>query len=153
MVSLGCGIDGPLREIARFSAVTIVGVNDNAYQLERARQLTEEAGLGHLAEFLKCDFMRMDIADGSFDAAFAIEATVHAPSKDGCYAEVFRVLRPGGCFAAYEYCLTDRFDSDDPEHRQVKRDLEAVFAGIFENGDALTACILLRGRDPEIGDG
>ena len=32
-------------------------------------------------------------------------------------------------------------------------DLEAVYAGIFENGEALAACILLRHRDPEIGDG
>ena len=124
VADLGCGIGGPLREIARFSGTTIVGVNNNAYQLERARRLTEDAGLGHLAEFLECDFMRMDVMDGSFDAAFAIEATVHAPSKADCYAEVFRVLRPGGCFAAYEYCLTNRFNPDDPGHRQIKRDLE-----------------------------
>ncbi len=29
-------------------------------------------------------------------------------------------------------------------------DLKAVFAGIFENGKALAACVLLCGRDPEI---
>ena len=125
VADLGCGVGGPLREIARFSGATIVGVNSNAYQLERARTLTDEAGLGHLAEFLECDFMQMDAPDGSFDAAYAIEATVHAPSKVGCYGEVFRVLKPGGCFAAYEYCLTSRFDPNNPRHRQVKGDLEA----------------------------
>ena len=124
VADLGCGVGGPLREIARFSGATIVGVNSNAYQLERARTLTDEAGLGHLAEFLECDFMQMDAPDGSFDAAYAIEATIHAPSKVDCYAEVFRVLKPGGCFAAYEYCMTSRFDPHNPRHRRIKGDLE-----------------------------
>lgn len=124
VADLGCGVGGPLREIARFSGATIVGVNNNAYQIERARKLTDEVGLGHLTEFLKCDFMRMDVPDGSFDAAYAIEATIHAPSKVDCYGEVFRVLKPGGCFVAYEYCLTGLFDPDNPRHRRVKNDLE-----------------------------
>ena len=124
VADLGCGVGGPLREIARFSGATIAGVNNNEYQLDRARTLTDEAGLGHLAEFLKCDFMHMDAPDNSFDAAYAIEATIHAPSKVGCYGEVFRVLKPGGCFAAYEYCLTGRFDQNDPRHRQIRTDLE-----------------------------
>ena len=125
VADLGCGVGGPLREIARFSGATIIGVNNNEYQVERARKLTDEAGLGHLAEFLKCDFMHMDAEDDSFDAAYSIEATApHAPSKVGCYAEVFRVLRPGGCFAAYEYCMTSRFDPNNPRHRQIKNDIE-----------------------------
>ena len=124
VADLGCGVGGPLREIARFSGATIVGVNNNAYQLERARKLTDEAGLGHLAEFLKCDFMQMDVPDESFDAAYAIEATIHAPTKAGCFGEVFRVLKPGGCFAAYEYCMTGRFDPNNPRHRRIKGDLE-----------------------------
>ena len=65
-----------------------------------------------------------DVAGSSFDAGYAIEATIHAPSKVGCYGEVFRVLKPGGCFAAYEYCLTSRFDSNNPRHRKIKSDLE-----------------------------
>lgn len=124
VADLGCGVGGPLREIARFSGATIVGVNNNEYQLERARTLTDEAGLGHLAEFCKCDFMHMDAPDESFDAAFSVEGTPHAPSKIGCYGEVFRVLKPGACFAAYEYCLTGRFDPSNPRHQQVKSDLE-----------------------------
>ena len=65
-----------------------------------------------------------DVAGSSFNAGYAIEATVHAPSKVGCYGEVFRVLKPGGCFAAYEYCLTSRFDPNNPRHRKIKSDLE-----------------------------
>jgi hypothetical protein len=31
-----------------------------------------------------------------FDCAYAIEATCHAPDLTQCYAQVFKVLKPGG---------------------------------------------------------
>ena len=76
VADLGCGVGGPLIEIARFSGARIVGINSNAYQIERARKLTEEAGLTHLAEYMHCDFLNVDAPDSSFDAVFSIEATV-----------------------------------------------------------------------------
>ena len=77
-VDLGCGVGGPLIEIARFSGARIVGVNNNAMQLERAVERTEAAGLDHLADYLKCDFMQVDAPDESFDAVYSIEATCSA---------------------------------------------------------------------------
>ena len=121
---IGCGVGGPLIEIARFSGAKIVGINANAYQLERARKLTEEAGLAHLAEFLHCDFADIDAPDNSFDAVYDIEATCHAPDKVSVYGEVFRVLKPGACFGAYEYCMTDRFDPNNAEHLRIKADIQ-----------------------------
>ena len=123
VADLGCGIGGPLLEIARFSGAKVVGVNSNAYQLERARKLTEEAKLTHLAEFLHCDFLNVDAPDESFDAVYGIEATCCAPDKVSIYGEAFRLLKPGACFAAYEWCLTDRFDAENPLHRKIKDDL------------------------------
>ena len=121
---LGCGVGGPLLEIARFSGASIVGVNSNAYQLGRARKFAEEAGLTHLADFLHCDFLHVDAPDNSFDAIYAIEATCLAPDKLSIYGEVFRLLKPGARFAAYEYCVTDRFNAQDPLHLRIKADIE-----------------------------
>ena len=123
-VDLGCGVGGPLREMARFSGARIVGVNHHAYQLELARKRTEEEGLSHLGEYLHCDFTNVDAPDNSFDAAFAIEATCHEPDKVRIYGEVFRLLKPGACFAAYEYCLTERFDPTKREHARIKTGIE-----------------------------
>ncbi len=134
VADLGCGIGGPLLEIARFSGAKIVGVNSNAYQLDRARRLAEEAEMTHLSEFLHCDFLNVDAPDNSFDAVYAIEATCHAPDKPSIYGEVFRLLKPGACFAAYEFCLTDRFDSSDPHHLAVKADIE-LGGGLFDIDD------------------
>lgn len=38
----------------------------------------------------------------------------------GCYKEIYRVLKPGQCFAAYEWCMTDAFDPDNAEHQKIK---------------------------------
>lgn len=124
VADLGCGVGGPLREIISFSGANVVGVNISSYQLELAQKYTDEAGLGHLAEFLECDFMNVDEPDGSFDAVYAIEATPHAPDLVRVFSEVLRLLKGGGCFATYEWCLTDKFDVNDPYHVQLKNDIE-----------------------------
>ena len=143
VADLGCGVGGPLLEVARFSGAKIIGVNSNAYQLERARQLAEEAELTHLAEFMHCDFLHVDAPDESFDAVFAIESTFHAPDKLSIYGEVFRLLKPGASFAAYEYCLTDRFDASNPDHLTIKADIE-LGGGMHDIDDRQTVDDALR---------
>ena len=123
-LDLGCGIGGPLRQMVRFSGARIVGVSISGYGIERARKQTEEAGIGHMAEYVECDFMKMDFPDDSFDAVFSIETTCCAPDKVGVFSEVFRLLKPGACFGVYEYCLTDLFDPEDAHHQRLKSDLE-----------------------------
>lgn len=124
VADLGCGVGGPLLEIARYSGASIVGVNSNAYQLERARRYAEEAELAHLAEFLNCDFLNVDAPDESFDAIYSIEATCIAPDKLSVYGEAFRLLKPGAHLAVYEYIMTDRFDVQDPLHLRLKADIQ-----------------------------
>ena len=124
VADLGCGVGGPLLEIARHSGARIVGVNSNAYQLEHARRFTEEAGLAHLAEFMLCDFLHVDAPDESFDAVYSIEASAHAPDKVSIYGEAFRLLKPGGHFGVYEYIMTERFDPHDPNHVRIKADIQ-----------------------------
>ena len=124
VADFGCGVGGPLLEIARHSGARIVGVNTNAYQLEHARRFAEEAGLTHLAEFMLCDFTRVDAPDESFDSIYSIEATIHAPDKVSVYGEAYRLLKPGGHFGVYEYCITELFDPQDPLHARIKADLQ-----------------------------
>ncbi|KAK6928763.1 Sterol methyltransferase C-terminal, partial [Dillenia turbinata] len=73
---------------------------------------------------LSGDFMKMPFPDNSFDAVFAIEATCHAPDPVGCYKEIYRVLKPGQCFAAYEWCMTDSYDPSNQTHQKIKAEIE-----------------------------
>ncbi len=96
---LGCGIGGPMRNIARFSKAHVTGVNTNEFQLKRANKLNEQYKLTHLTSTVKSDFMHLPFEADSYDAAYQIEAFCHAPDKKAVYAEAFRVLKPGGLFA------------------------------------------------------
>ena len=124
VVDVGCGVGGPMRRVVREAGVRVVGVNNSGTQLERARSLNAEAGVDHMVDYLACSFMNMGaVADDTFDRGYAIESTCHAPDKEGAFAEIFRVLKPGALFWGQEMCMTDEFDPDDDEHRAIKRDL------------------------------
>ena len=158
-LDLGCGIGGPLLNMVRLTEARIVGVTISRYQLERARRYTEEAGLSHLADYVECDFMEMDFADESFDAAFSIETTCCAPEKVRVFGEAFRVLKPGARFGTYEYCLTDRFDPEDPSHLRIKADLELggslpdiAYPGEVDDALREAGFELLEGRDLAVED-
>ncbi len=139
----GCGIGGPLIEIARFSGAKVVGVNSNGYQIEKAKALTEQAGLSHLAEFLENDYLNVDAADSTFDAIYAIESTCHAPDKVSVYSEAFRLLKPGGMFGVYEYCVSDKFDPMNERHRRAKKNIE-YGGGLFSIDDCPTVEAAMR---------
>lgn len=66
----------------------------------------------------------MDFPDNTFDAVYAIEATVHAPKLAGVYSEIFRVLKPGGVFGVYEWLMTDDYDNENVEHRRIRLGIE-----------------------------
>ena len=66
----------------------------------------------------------MSFPANSFDAVYAIEATVHAPSLEGVYSQIFRVLKPGGVFGVYEWLMTAAYDNDDARHREIRLGIE-----------------------------
>jgi len=126
VLDVGCGVGGPAREIAQFSDSTIIGLNNNDFQIQRARKYTKAAGLEKQVTFAKGDFMKLaeQFGENSFDAVYAIEATCHAPTWEGVYGEIMKVLKPGGVFGVYEWCMTDAWDASNPEHQKLQHEIE-----------------------------
>lgn len=143
VLDVGCGVGGPMRAIARFSGASIVGVNNNDYQIKRGRKQNEAAYLSHLCDFMKADFMKMPVEAASFDGAYAIEATCHAPDKVALFTELYRTLKPGAQFAGYEWCLTDKYDANNAEHRDIKKGIEEgdALPDIWYTQDVLDALV------------
>lgn len=70
------------------------------------------------------DFCNMtDIADGSFDHAYAIEATCHAKDLILVYKEILRVLKPGGMFLDMTWAVTDDYNPEDSKHVKIVNDI------------------------------
>ncbi|XP_072956684.1 24-methylenesterol C-methyltransferase 2 [Typha angustifolia] len=139
ILDVGCGVGGPMRAIAAHSKAHVVGITINEYQVARARAHNKKAGLDSQCEVVCGNFLQMPFADASFDGAYSIEATCHAPRLEDVYSEVFRVLKPGALYMSYEWVTTPLYRAEDPEH------VEAIHG--IERGDALPG---LRAQD-EIG--
>jgi len=124
ILDCGCGIGGPARNIARFTGANVKAITLNQFQVDRGNAISTREGLRDQVELIQGDFMKLPFPDASFDAVYAIESTCHAPDRNGVYSEILRVLKPGGIFACYEWCLTDKFDAKNAQHQKIKRDIE-----------------------------
>lgn len=124
ILDIGCGVGGPARNIVRFSGCNVVGINNNEYQIGRARRYDSRAGLSHLLSYVKTDFCNMGFKDNECDGAYAIEATCHATDKVKCYSEILRVIKPGSVFVCYEWIITDKYDHTNETHRRVRHGIE-----------------------------
>lgn len=129
ILDVGCGVGGPMRAIAAHSHANVVGITINEYQVNRARMHNKKAGLDTLCEVVCGNFLEMPFKDNSFDGAYSIEATCHAPELEEVYAEIYRVLKPGALYVSYEWVTTDEYKSDNSEHVEIIHGIE--------RGDAL----------------
>jgi len=129
LLDCGCGIGGPMRNIARFTNCDVTGITINEYQVHRGNEINKQMGLLGQCRSVQGDFMKLPFKDNEFDGVYAIEATCHAPDRLGVYGEIMRVLKPGGRFVCYEWCLTDAYDKSNAEHRTLKK--------LIEEGDGL----------------
>ncbi|CAF0903240.1 unnamed protein product [Rotaria sordida] len=123
VLDIGCGVGGPLRRIARLTGAHVTGITISPYQVQRAIAI----GVPDNCQFIEGDFMELPFENNSFDHVYAIESICHAPEKSKCFAEVFRVLKPGGSFVGYDVCLTGKYDDQNREHVEAMRTMEANF--------------------------
>ncbi len=119
VLDVGCGVGGPMMNIAKATGCEITGITICDYQISKGKKYVEEAGLSHLCHFLHGDFMGTTLPSESFDAIFALETTCHATDKTVCFTEMYRLLKPGQLFGGYEWCVTPQYDKNNPEHRHI----------------------------------
>lgn len=129
VLDVGCGIGGPMRHVARATGAHVLGVNINEHQIKVGTALNNKTDLEHLTDFVQCDFMDMSVLEpNSFDAAYAIESTAHAPDKLRAYEQIFRVLKPGAFFWGQETIKTESYQAQNTEHQQIKNRLMNTMA-------------------------
>jgi len=120
VIDLGCGVGGPMTNLARwYDGSDFVGLNNNANQVERARKYAED--IQDRCRFIHANYMEIPEENESYDVAYAIESMPHAPDKTAAFREAWRILRPGGLFAGYDWCVTEDFIPTDEEHIRIKR--------------------------------
>jgi len=132
-----------MRNICSFTGCDITGLTINKYQVDRGNELvrTRTPEIANKCRSIQGDFMEIPFEDNTFDGAFSIQATCHAPDRLTVYSEVFRVLKPGAIYACDEWCMTDKFDPTNKNHLRIKKEIEEGdgLPGLYSTAASLEA--------------
>lgn len=106
VVDIGCGSGGITVALARdFGAGRVIGLDVEAPVCAAARRRAEAAGLSDRVEIRQVTPGPMPLPDGAADLVFSKDSIVHIADKEALARDVFRVLRPGGWFAASDWLI------------------------------------------------
>ncbi len=124
-LDIGCGVGGPMINIAKKTGASITGINNSAYQIEKAKKFVREEGLDRNCSFIECNWMDIPLENESFNKAYAIESTCHAAeNRDKVFREINRLLKPGALFTSYDWVMNESYDPDNLFHRDIKQKIE-----------------------------
>jgi arsenite methyltransferase len=94
-IGSGAGMDCLLAGLDVGPAGRVIGIDMTDEMLECARRGAAHMGLTHV-RFEKADMQQLPFHDASFDVAISNGVINLAPDKPAVFAEIHRVLRPGG---------------------------------------------------------
>lgn len=99
ILDVGSGLGGPARVFASEMKSHVIGVDITKEFCDAANLLSTLTSLDDVTEFRHADATALPFDDAQFDLAFTIQVQMSIEDKERFYAEIFRVLRPGGRFA------------------------------------------------------
>ena len=107
VLDLGCGIGGPARYLAATFGCKVTGVDLSPAFIDTATYLTARCKLSDRVTFQVGDALHLPFEDAAFDAMFLQHVAMNVEDRLALYAEVRRVLTPGGRFATYDLVVRD----------------------------------------------
>lgn len=141
VLDIGCGL-GAVDELLlrQHRAQSVVGIDIDPALIEAMKRRMERAGLAGRIRAQRVDPGPLPFPASSFDVVFSKDAIVQIPDKPAIFAEVLRVLRPGGRFIASDW-LRGGTGEYSPEMQEFFR-LEGIaynMATLEESAAALKA--------------
>jgi phosphoethanolamine N-methyltransferase len=107
VLDIGCGSGAIALSLARdHGAGKVTGIDVERPVCEAARRRVAAAGLSDRIGIVEVEPGPLPFEDATFDIVFSKDSIIHIPDKEFLAAEVFRVLRPGGWFAASDWLIS-----------------------------------------------
>ncbi len=102
VLDVGCGIGGPSRFLALQYGCHVTGIDLTDEFCKAATMLAERLRLHDRLEYRKADALDLPFEDARFDVVWTQHAQMNIADKQRLYAEMFRVLKPGGKLGLYD---------------------------------------------------
>lgn len=102
VLDVGSGVGGTSRCLAREFGCRVTGIDLTEEYCRAAAMLSARAGLAHLVDYRQGDATRLPFDDAAFDVVWTEHVAMNIPDKALLYAEMHRVLKPGGTLAIYD---------------------------------------------------
>lgn len=99
IVDIGCGGGrnaGALMK--KYPGAKLTAIDYSPLSVERATAYNRAAIARHRCTVLQGDVSALTLDGGTYDLATAFETIYFWPGLEKCFAEVERILKPGGCF-------------------------------------------------------
>ena len=99
VLDVGSGIGGPSRYLASKFGCRVQGLDLTPEFCRVAGMLAERTGLAGKVEYRQGNALAIPFADDSFDIAWSQNVAMNIEDRPRLYAEIRRVLKPGGRYA------------------------------------------------------
>lgn len=123
VVDMGCGLGGPSRYLAHTFGCGVTGVDLTDEFVAVASELTRRCGLANRVTFHQASVLELPFDDASFDLAWSQNVAMNIADRARWYAEIGRVLKPGGRLALQDVALGE---GGDPHYPVVWADTPAT---------------------------
>jgi ubiquinone/menaquinone biosynthesis C-methylase UbiE len=102
VLDVGGGLGGPARTLASEFGCTVEVLDLTEEFCHAGRALTARTRLDDRVSFRHGNALEMPCPDAGFDVAWMQHSSMNIPDKERLYAEIHRILRPGGRLALHE---------------------------------------------------
>ena len=102
VLDVGCGLGGTARYLADHHQCCVKGIDLTEAYISAGTKLTEFTGLSDRVELLRCSALDLPYEDEWFDIVLTQHVQMNIADKHRFYAEVARVLKPGGRFIFHD---------------------------------------------------
>jgi SAM-dependent methyltransferase len=105
LVDVGSGLGGPSRYLAKACGCRVSGIDLTPEFVATATDLARRVGLADRVDFRQGSALDLPFADANFDLAWSQNVAMNIADRPRYYAEMRRVLRPGGRLAIQDVAL------------------------------------------------